>query len=368
MNTRYALDENGNTVHISQTHTKNNYFCPCCDEKLILKKGEINVHHFSHAPGSRCSDTWSYDMSEWHEEWQNRFPKENREVVLTSNGKKHRADVLIDNTVIEFQHSSLSSNEFEQRNDFYISLGYNVIWIFDVADLYESGAISFLNDDSDTKYKWRRPFKTFDYFDPKDKKIELYLQISNEDEEYFEYWGESKATLIKVDWIAPSGMERFVCNNSYGPENILDRFMPKEKEPEPEQLCDLLFSHYSKDHTNYMYGCPLSKTHYAISSIIDTPKEDYDKYMPCELCEFSLTYRGFHACNQRFKDSKIQIPSDAKILKIARDLTGQVTDIAIQHGEKRYVAKIASTIPPLGDTILNVWKKVNPRNVLILQN
>ena len=164
-------------------------------------------------------------------------------------------------------------------------------------------------------------------------------------------------------------MERFVANNCVGPEYILNKFLPHEENSiEPEKICDWLYPHYSIDHTTYLSGCPLSKTHYAISSTIDISPKDYDKYKPCELCEFSLHHRLHSACNQRFKDSKIQIPSDAKILKIARDLTGQVTDIAIQHGEKRYVAKIASTIPPLGDTILNVWKKVNPRNVLILQN
>lgn len=368
MKTRYALDENGKTVHISETHNKNNYYCLSCNEKLILKKGEINAHHFAHIAGSQCSDNWNYDMSEWHEEWQNRFPKENREVVLASNGEKHRADVLIDNTVIEFQHSSLSSHEFERRNDFYLSLGYNIIWIFDVADLYESGAIEPL-DDSDVKYKWRRPFKTFDYFNPKNKMIELWLQITYEDEEHIEEWGESNICLIKVDWIAPTGMERFVANSCVGVEYILNKFFPQKKEQlDPEKICDWLYPHYDRDHTTYMYGCPLSKTHYAISSTIDTPSSKYDKYKPCELCEFSLHHRGNFACKQRFEYLERQIPNDSQILKIARTHTGRVTDIAIQHNEKRYVTKIPDTLPPLEDTILNVWKNVNPRNVLILKN
>lgn len=73
-------------------------------------------------------------MSDWHFGWQSKFPIENREVVVEKDGVVHRADILIKNTVIEFQHSPISGEEFEERNSFYKNCGYHVVWLFDAAD------------------------------------------------------------------------------------------------------------------------------------------------------------------------------------------------------------------------------------------
>lgn len=35
---RFALDKDGKRVYIEQTHVKQDYFCPECGEKLVLKK------------------------------------------------------------------------------------------------------------------------------------------------------------------------------------------------------------------------------------------------------------------------------------------------------------------------------------------
>ena len=73
-------------------------------------------------------------MSEWHFEWQSKFPIDSREVVVERDGVVHRADILINDTVIEFQHSPINGEEFEARNSFYKNCGYRVVWLFDVAD------------------------------------------------------------------------------------------------------------------------------------------------------------------------------------------------------------------------------------------
>lgn len=175
---RFALDKEGNRTFIDGAHSKEDYFCPACKEKLVLKKGKNRAHHFAHPAHSRCSDTWNYDMSDWHIAWQNRFPPESQEVILNKGGKKHRADVCLEDrkVVYEFQHSSLSSKEFEERNDFYSSLGYKVIWIFDLSNQY---ANELIENYCGNKFKWSRPIKTFDCFIPqKRKNIHLYFQIS----------------------------------------------------------------------------------------------------------------------------------------------------------------------------------------------
>lgn len=139
-----AIDILGNKISINNVQPGKNYYCPICQQKLILKlKGEQRRPHFAHAffgntNYSPCPDMWHHDdKSDWHNEWQLLFPLENYEVVVNNNGIKHRADVLINNTVIEFQHSSISLKEFDERNTFYNNAGYQVIWVFDLRKEYK---------------------------------------------------------------------------------------------------------------------------------------------------------------------------------------------------------------------------------------
>ena len=128
-----ANDKNGKGVWIDNTISGDEYFCPTCGEPLIIKakNSEAVRPYFSHKKGTSCTDNWHYDMSEWHREWQEKFPEQCREVVLENNGIKHRADVLINNTVIEFQHSPITHKEILERNNFYLSCGCPVVWVFD---------------------------------------------------------------------------------------------------------------------------------------------------------------------------------------------------------------------------------------------
>ena len=90
-------------------------------------------------------------MSEWHYNWQCLFPKECREVVVEKFGVKHRADVLINGFVVEFQHSSITAAEIMERNNFYLACDYAVIWVFDAQNKVKSGF---------TTYKTVNPFLT----------------------------------------------------------------------------------------------------------------------------------------------------------------------------------------------------------------
>ena len=124
----FANDYNDKKVHIDDTHSNQSYYCPYCGVPMITKKGDIRQHHFAHSAKHPCSDSWersgSYDMSPWHNDWQSLFPKANQEIKLALGETKHRADVLIDRTVIEFQHSIMPATAFDNRNNFYFNLGY----------------------------------------------------------------------------------------------------------------------------------------------------------------------------------------------------------------------------------------------------
>ena len=131
-----ALDYDGNRVSIENVIQGKEYFCPVCGEKLIIRASDsLAVRtHFAHKRGTYCYDDWHHDMSEWHLEWQKQFPEQYREVVIEKEGIKHRADICINNTIIEFQHSPITGEEIAARNSFYLSCGYQVVWVFDATD------------------------------------------------------------------------------------------------------------------------------------------------------------------------------------------------------------------------------------------
>ena len=120
----FALDHKNRRTHIDDTQSKLTYYCPYCGAPLITKKGQVRRHHYAHMSGRICSDSWSktYDLSEWHFEWQERFPKENQERCLRLDTVRHRADVVVGRTVIEFQKSALTPWQFNDRNTFTIIL------------------------------------------------------------------------------------------------------------------------------------------------------------------------------------------------------------------------------------------------------
>ena len=205
----WAFDKDGVKIFADEAFVKHDYFCPMCGESLVLKKGEVRVPHFAHHAKSICCDPWHYDMTDWHREWQERFPRNTQEIVMNSNGEKHRADVCVGKTVIEFQHSPLSFEEFDERNAFYTSLGYKVVWLFDVVEPFHDDAIEESNNRTDV-YKWRRPKTTFKHFDYKNRAIELYFQT----EDCIDEEGPN-AGICKVTWVSPGGFEYFAMDGRW---------------------------------------------------------------------------------------------------------------------------------------------------------
>ena len=153
----FAIDRNGNRVRAGSAGDNETYYCPVCHGELILKnKGLIRVEHFAHK-ADLCEDNWNYDTSEWHQQMQALFDEEYREVVCTSGHAKHRADILKDGVVLEFQHSPLSAQEYTDRNRFYRSLGYKVVWVFDVSDQMYEGNLYHSEGDNWNLMIWKHP-------------------------------------------------------------------------------------------------------------------------------------------------------------------------------------------------------------------
>jgi len=111
--------------------------CPMCKSSVIGKCGQIKVWHWAHKTSEDC-DSWGGRETDWHLNWKAEFPQETQEVTIekcdcemcapvTCNHnhsypcaiKIHRADVKIKDIVLEFQSSSISSEQIREREEFY---------------------------------------------------------------------------------------------------------------------------------------------------------------------------------------------------------------------------------------------------------
>ena len=174
-----ALNESNERISIDKADKTHRYFCPVCGEILSIKAiDSLAVKaHFAHKRGTECLDTWKHDMSEWHYNWQCLFPEANREIVVEKDGVKHRADVLINNFVIEFQHSPITAEEITERNNFYLSCGYTVVWVFDaegkIKNTYreDNNIEPFSND-----LEWKRARREFNIKTP--EKVCIFIEYT----------------------------------------------------------------------------------------------------------------------------------------------------------------------------------------------
>lgn len=343
----FAINKDRRRVHINDAQIGEEYFCPFCDSAMIPKMGDVKIHHFAHRCGNPCRDNWHYDMSEWHYEWQNKFPLECQEIVKKYGRQSHRADVLIEEkkTVFEFQHSALSATEFEKRNEFYTLLGYCVIWIFDVEEQYSNDQIENYRDDL---WKWKNPKKTFEFFNCKNKNVIVYLQL---EEDY----------LIKVTWCTPDGgFSRFATDGcEYSAEDVVDAFDTKKKELKLSDLYDTLLELYSKDHTTYYFGCPISTTHMAANWEVDIPKEKYDEIMPCTKCMFNVrkfpSDGGAYICKKRFQD--LNLDADTQVQIESKNNDGFVSKISYIVDGNRVNLEIPTFTQSLSKSVYELWKE-----------
>ena len=105
--------------------------CPSCDADMIARCGDIKVWHWAHKGKMTC-DPWWETETQWHREWKNRFPEHWQETILkdAQTGEKHIADVRTeDGFVIEFQYSSIKSEEQLSRESFY----KRMVWVLNGA-------------------------------------------------------------------------------------------------------------------------------------------------------------------------------------------------------------------------------------------
>ena len=229
----YAIDQFGKKVHADNINIFNHYTCPACGEELISKCGTQRAHHFAHKQ-SMCDKWYHQDKSFWHKSMQSHFSPENCEIRINSDtepGVFHIADVFIKgkdkNTIIEFQHSPISKEEFDERNNFYSynntqindkgeKIPNNVIWIFDYR---EKRMFIDVNINTDFyKEKVSENLMCQDYLD----RINILRRIQGKSNHKFEENLVTPPTIIpdknkyvRINWKYPSRIFKNISSNVY---------------------------------------------------------------------------------------------------------------------------------------------------------
>lgn len=106
-------------------------------------------------------------MSQWHKDMQEMFPMQNREVRFSFTHhsltdevteRARRADVCVGDTVIEYQHSRITLNEVNARNDDYEKkAGKRVVWVIDCTQNINKPRL--LSGDEDEDELWILEFE-----------------------------------------------------------------------------------------------------------------------------------------------------------------------------------------------------------------
>ena len=355
-----AVDKNNKKVFIDDAVKGESYFCQSCHKELVVKKGEIKAHHFAHPCNSNCNDRWNYDMSEWHKWWQSLFPIENQEVVMEADGEKHRADVFVNNTVVEFQHSPLSCTEFDERNKFYTNLGYRVVWVFDVRDEFKDERI-FEIPNKNNIYGWDHPFHTLENFVPeKDGQVVVYFHIT--DDEIFDDNNQKHPCLKKIQWISPNGLKRFRVDSKEYYEFDVPEFNKTIKTPVSSHIYNDMIGNHKKSnygHGYMFFGCPISKSGYAVTDF------DYkgNQHGNCLECKYKFDY---YKCN--YPEKYLEIPENAEIIKIDRDNAKFVKCVTYSVNGKIYQTKDMPHSNHCCSTIIDLWIKNNVQKAAIFRD
>lgn len=211
-----ALNDEQKRISINDAVQGNTFFCPVCLEKMFIKAGSERARHFSHYPKCECNDSWNgqYDMSDWHFDWQSKFPAENQEVVVEYDGARHRADVLTDRTVIEFQQKPLSASKFNERNVYFHNIGYKTICLYDMRKEYENGHIIELKTD---RFSWDKTQLKYTKYSLSPGQKELFFQIGDDGECIFrisKFFNDSfiiKQRYTKESFLIYIGLINGIC-------------------------------------------------------------------------------------------------------------------------------------------------------------
>jgi competence CoiA-like predicted nuclease len=211
---KFGRTKEGERISADIAKKGNEFFCPCCNAPLILKQGEINDWHFAHEGGSDCDAFTESKMSEWHIKHQEEFPEDCREVRLECDGVVHIADVKIGNVIIEFQHSPMSNEVFEERCKFYSKFGF-LVWVFDFRDQWEKQQISWIQKQVGHDYgyfSWKNSSKMLGQYDFKESSVYLFIELDRTGWGCLVNWNPSYMKYFSGKRLSHDGLMSFLSD------------------------------------------------------------------------------------------------------------------------------------------------------------
>jgi len=149
--------------------------CLVCKNPVIAKCGKVNAIHWAHIGNESLYDIESHN--EWHISWKKFFER------IGYTTEKKFGNFIADaynpktNTVIEYQHSSITSQEIIDRCKYHKNEGRNIMWIFDYTNKYKNNDIKINKKLSDGN-------KFYYTFEIKHQKKNYVYGISDEKSKY----------------------------------------------------------------------------------------------------------------------------------------------------------------------------------------
>jgi hypothetical protein len=113
--------------------TKRSYRCINGHELVFVREScsEYKNRRRCHFRHKNNVDIRTSGICKWHAEWQAEFTsiEVHHPALPGKSMKNRRADILVNNTVIELQHSRISKEEVDSRNSDYSLHGRDVAWV-----------------------------------------------------------------------------------------------------------------------------------------------------------------------------------------------------------------------------------------------
>ncbi len=134
-----AVDKDGVQTVGWEAERESFYYCPDCKEQLLLRQGEIKVHHFAHLAETQCK--YGSNESELHlwvkkslYQW---FSQSSlyKQVSLERQCGDFIADLLLENKrsqkiAVECQVSNIEIDDFRKKTAKYSYQGIFTLWVF----------------------------------------------------------------------------------------------------------------------------------------------------------------------------------------------------------------------------------------------
>ncbi|UBH23035.1 hypothetical protein LAU42_03615 [Macrococcus armenti] len=145
-----AMNIHGEIVQAQFANKSDRYFCPVCQQQVMLKSGHVNVPHFAHIKSKDCFAHIYRKETAAHIEGKYKlyalFGSKYASMEYYLSEIEQIPDVYLhEGIALELQLSTIPAHLIESRTRGYQSMNINVCWIADYNSLNLNGNVLTLN-------------------------------------------------------------------------------------------------------------------------------------------------------------------------------------------------------------------------------